>query len=90
MSDTVRSVDDIEKWVLGAFQDLGLTVTDVDGDFFEAGGTSLTAIKLIAKVEERFGEDTLPPDDLFATGGVRDVAATIRRNSQARGEGLDV
>jgi acyl carrier protein len=72
--------EDTERWVLEVCKGLGLEVGDAEADFFEAGGTSLAAMKLIAKAEERYGEDVLPPDDLFAESSVRQIAASIQRN----------
>lgn len=46
-------------------------------DFFEIGGNSLTVIKLLARVEEIFGEDVLSPDAVFETEGLRQMAAAI-------------
>jgi hypothetical protein len=72
---------EIEKWLVAACQSLGLGITGAEEDFFTAGATSLTAIRLIAKAEERYGEDALPPDDLYADSQVRQIAASIRRNA---------
>jgi len=80
MTDS-NSQEKTELWVIEVCQELGLRVEAADGDFFEAGGNSLTAMKLIAKAEDRFGEDALPPDDLFAQSTVREIAASILRNS---------
>jgi acyl carrier protein len=77
--------DEIENWVVEVCKDLGLPVTDTDSDFFEAGGTSLTAMRLIGKAEETYGEDALPPDDLYAESSLRDIAASIRRNGSLAG-----
>lgn len=70
----------LETWLISTCQALGLNVTAAEDDFFEAGGTSLSAVKLIARVEETFGEDALPPDDLFAESSVRALASVIKRN----------
>nr|WP_274613946.1 phosphopantetheine-binding protein [Streptomonospora nanhaiensis] len=59
-----------------------MNAKDADSDFFEAGGNSLTAIRLISQAEESFGEDVLPPEDLFAESSVRQIAATILRNAR--------
>jgi acyl carrier protein len=72
----------LEEWVVSACTGLGLTTTDADSDFFEAGGNSLTAIRLISQAEEAFGDDVLPPEDLFAESTVRQIAATILRNAR--------
>ncbi|MDT0482757.1 MULTISPECIES: acyl carrier protein [Streptomyces] len=79
--------DEIEDWVVEICKGLGLPVTDADSDFFEAGGTSLTAMRLIGKAEETYGEDALPPDDLYAESSLRDIAAAIRRNGSLASAG---
>jgi hypothetical protein len=71
---------EIEHWVIGVCRELGLPVERADDDFFAAGGSSLTAIKLLSQVEGRFGEDALLPEDLFERSGVREIAASIRQN----------
>ncbi|MFF8393062.1 phosphopantetheine-binding protein [Streptomyces sp. NPDC016172] len=73
---------EIESWVVDTCRELGLLVEGVGDDFFLAGGNSLTAVRLIAKVEERFGEDCLPPDDLFERSGVGQIAETILANRE--------
>lgn len=77
--------DEFERWVIEACRSLGLPVEDAEGDFFEAGATSLTALKLIARAEDRYGEDVLPPDDLFDDSSIRGIAARIRRNGSQSG-----
>ena len=76
---TNADLDTIQAWVLAACRDLGLSV-DAGSDFFRAGGSSLTAVKLIARAEETFGEDSLPPDDLFGNSGISEIAESIARN----------
>lgn len=73
---------EIERWLIEACQSLGLQITGAEQDFFTAGATSLTAIRLIARAEERYGEDALPPDDLYEDGRIRQIAASIGRNSR--------
>ncbi|MEV4274522.1 acyl carrier protein [Actinoplanes xinjiangensis] len=75
----------IQEWLLGTCRDLGLRATGPEDDFFETGGTSLTAIKLIAKVEERYGDGALPPDDLFTQSSMHGIAASIGRNATVTG-----
>ncbi|MEU7059054.1 phosphopantetheine-binding protein [Streptomyces sp. NPDC046197] len=79
MSETVDE-QHVEQWLISECQALGLNVATVQDDFFEAGGTSLSAMKLIARVDEAFGEDALPPDDLFADSSIRALASQIERN----------
>ncbi|GLW70763.1 hypothetical protein Kpho02_30620 [Kitasatospora phosalacinea] len=73
----------LQEWVSDACRGLGLDLPDPENDFFESGGTSLTAIRLISRAEEVFGEDALPPEDLFAHSTVREIAAAIDRNTRS-------
>lgn len=70
-------------WVTETCRELGLPVTSADDDFFEIGGTSLAAVRLLAKVEEVYGVDALPPDDLFARSTIRELARSIEVNLSA-------
>jgi len=56
---------------------LGLTEVGPEDSFFDLGGTSLTAIKLLQRVETAFGEEALSPDDLYADPRLAAVAAAI-------------
>jgi Phosphopantetheine attachment site len=71
----------VERWVVDACRSLGLPVEEAGDDFFAAGGTSLTVIRLIARAEAEFGEDCLPPDDVYEHSTVRGMAAVIVANS---------
>jgi acyl carrier protein len=51
-------------------------VTTAD-DFFELGGNSLTAVKFLARVEERFGLDALLPETLYEDARLGSLAAAI-------------
>ncbi|MEV0535863.1 phosphopantetheine-binding protein [Kitasatospora sp. NPDC050463] len=73
----------LHAWVLTTCRDLGLPVRNDEDDFFEAGGTSLTAARLIARAEEAFGEDALPPEDLFVGSTVGELVVTLARNVPA-------
>ncbi|MCQ4206643.1 phosphopantetheine-binding protein [Streptomyces longispororuber] len=79
---------EIESWVVDTCRELGLLVEQPGDDFFAGGGNSLTAVRLIAKAEERFGEDSLMPDDLFERSTVQEIAATIQA-SRDRSRVLD-
>ncbi|CAH0239533.1 MULTISPECIES: phosphopantetheine-binding protein [Pseudomonas] len=78
----VGEIGKIEFWLINTCRELGLGVENASSDFFAAGGTSLSAIRLIAKAEEHFGEDSLPPEDLFAQSLVSDIATCIQRNAK--------
>jgi acyl carrier protein len=73
----------IEGWVIDACQQLGLPVHTSDDDFFDAGATSLTVIRLIERVGKKFGEDALSPEDVIEFSSVRAIAETISTNIQA-------
>jgi hypothetical protein len=74
----IETTDQLQHWLVSACQELGLNVVGPDSDFFEAGGTSLTAIKLIAKADSSFGEDVLLPEDLFERSRIKDITASIQ------------
>lgn len=71
----------IEQWVINACAQLGLPVTARDDDFFDAGGTSLAVVRIIARAEEEFGADALSPEELIEESTVRQIADTIFRNT---------
>jgi hypothetical protein len=81
MNDEDR-VAAIERWLVGACRELGVQVQNAESDFFEAGGSSLTVVKLLARVEDRFGEEALPAEDLFAESRLREMAHRIHQNSR--------
>ncbi|MFH9180235.1 acyl carrier protein [Streptomyces albogriseolus] len=76
------SSTEIEAWVMDTCRELGLLVEEPGDDFFAGGGNSLTAVRFIAKAEERFGEDSLPADDLFDRSTVKEIASTILANRE--------
>jgi acyl carrier protein len=55
----------------------GVVEIKSDSDFFELGGNSLTAIKLISQVEREFGPETLLPEVLFMDGRLKTLADAI-------------
>ncbi|MEQ0564608.1 phosphopantetheine-binding protein [Amycolatopsis sp. NEAU-NG30] len=61
---------------------LGVPSVGPDDDFFKAGGTSLTAIKLLQRVEKRFGPDALSPDTLYDDPRLGSVAAAIDESAR--------
>lgn len=76
MSNQVGRQSDIEQWVIETSRDLKLPVSNLDDDFFDAGGTSLSLMRLIARVESYFGV-VLDPDDILDASTIRGIAATI-------------
>lgn len=71
----------LRAWLLDTCRDLGLPLRDDDDDFFDAGGTSLSAAKLIGRAEEAFGEDALPPEALFEGSTVGEIVVTLVKNA---------
>lgn len=74
------SPDGVARWVADACTELGLPVRSPSDDFFALGGTSLSVIRLVARAEEEFGEDCLPPDQLYERSTVQGIADLITRN----------
>lgn len=56
---------------------LGLPEVDTADNFFNRGGTSLTAIKLLQRVETKFGPDSLSPETLYDDPRLSSVAKAI-------------
>ena len=57
-----------------------------DADFFDLGGDSLTAVRLLAKIETHLGEEIIEPDLIFTTTRFADLAAAIAVALQHRDE----
>jgi len=57
-----------------------------DSDFFDLGGNSLTSIRLLSRVEHRFGAGVLSPETLFADGRLSELARSIEVNVRTRGD----
>ncbi len=81
MSDAAERQAEIERWVIEACQGLKLQIGTADADIFDAGATSLTIIRLIARAESEFGAEVLSPDEIVESSSVHDIAASIRRNT---------
>ncbi|WP_320775624.1 FkbM family methyltransferase [Streptomyces sp. CRN 30] len=72
---------EIEEKLAAIWREI-LKVDDITAadDFFDLGGTSLKSVRMVLEVDEVFGENVLPPDQLFLGSRFGEVAATIRRN----------
>lgn len=57
-----------------------------DADFFDLGGDSLTAVRLLAKIETHLGEEIVEPDLIFTTTRFAELAAAIAVALQHRDE----
>ncbi len=71
----------IERWVIDTCVQLGLPVAAGEDDFFDAGGTSLAVIRMIARAEEEYGADALSPEELIEQSTASQIAAAIFRNT---------
>lgn len=73
-----RPHEEIENALGTIWRDvLGNTNIDPSSDFFAAGGNSLSAIRLVSRIEQRFGRGALPVDRLFAAGSFYDIVEAI-------------
>ncbi len=70
-----------EEMIAGIWSDvLGLREVGVDDDFFERGGHSLAALRVVSRVEEAVGV-TLPVKRIFESPTVRLLAESINAGS---------
>jgi acyl carrier protein len=79
LNPTEESIAEIWR---GLFQ---VTEVTADDDFFELGGNSLTAIKFLSRVEERFGEDALLPETLYEDARLGSIAKAVEAATAAAG-----
>ncbi|MDB5799953.1 MAG: fkbM, pSRTUE45c [Rhodocyclales bacterium] len=75
--------------LLAIWQDL-LHVTDItpDDDFFELGGDSLAAIRMLERIGREFGEELLEPDIIYTASSFQELTnaitdALVRREHHA-------
>ncbi|NDI46792.1 SDR family NAD(P)-dependent oxidoreductase [Goekera deserti] len=59
---------------------LGIDDVGMDDDFFELGGDSLVALRVLARIREETGTE-LPFDDLFEAPTVRELAVSVEAES---------
>lgn len=57
-------------------------------NFFEIGGNSLAAIKLLQRVEKKFGPDILAPETLYDDPRLGSVAKAVHEAVTAQPAGL--
>jgi len=62
----------------------GVAAVRDEADFFDLGGDSLTAVRLLVKLEERLGEDIVAPDTVFIASRFADLAAAVEAALAAR------
>jgi amino acid adenylation domain-containing protein len=71
----------IERWLIGACQQLGLAVETPHDDFFEVGGSPLALAGLISLIENEFGAAALSADELIGNSAMREIAVRILQNT---------
>jgi amino acid adenylation domain-containing protein len=77
-ADRVEPRDIVELELVRIWQEvLGVPRVGVRDNFFEAGGHSLLAVRLMAQVQQRFGRE-LPLSVLFQGGTVEEMATRLR------------
>ncbi|CAN5750343.1 hypothetical protein BH10CHL1_BH10CHL1_00280 [soil metagenome] len=59
---------------------LGLQQVGMHDNFFDVGGNSLLAVRLVTQIQQAFGK-TLPLTALFQRGSVEQLAGLLRQNS---------
>ncbi|GAA1937339.1 hypothetical protein GCM10009716_49320 [Streptomyces sodiiphilus] len=71
------TVTDTTELLVGIFREtLGIADLDRDSDFYEAGGDSLTAFQVTARLEESLGVE-VPVSLVFAYPSPADLAAVV-------------
>jgi acyl carrier protein len=79
-------VGEIQHWLVQTCAELcGADDVGPDADFFDLGGNSLTSVKLLARVEQRFGARVLRPEVLFADGRLNTLALAMSEVLAQRG-----
>jgi amino acid adenylation domain-containing protein len=82
IGEFVAPQDEIERQLTAIWEDvLGVKPVGARDNFFQLGGHSLTAVRLMAFVEQRFGTK-LPLSALFREATVRDLAEILRRRGE--------
>jgi thioesterase domain-containing protein/acyl carrier protein len=91
-SDFVEARDDIERTLVGFWEDLlGVDQVGVEDSFFDLGGHSLVAVRLFAKIQQAYGVD-YPISVLFEAPTISACAEMLRevvgdqQESDASGE----
>ncbi|WP_308192485.1 non-ribosomal peptide synthetase [Gordonia sp. 'Campus'] len=76
-NEVVRPADPVERAVAAVFADvLGLDEVSVTVPFFDLGGNSLAAMRVVARIGDRLGTD-VDVRDLFRTPTVRGLAQAL-------------
>jgi len=78
-SDIVAVQDPVERALKTMWEViLGISLISVQSSFFDLGGDSLTALRLLVSVRKAFGKD-IPPAAIFRSPTIQQLAALIRQ-----------
>jgi aspartate racemase len=73
--------DELERALIGIWEEvLGISPVGVQDNFFDLGGHSLMAVRLIAKIEDKL-KVKLPINTVFLSPTISQIASAIRGNS---------
>lgn len=82
----IHEPDEIEKQLMDLWSDLlGFEIFDTHDDFFELGGYSLLAIRMLGRIKEIFGKD-LPPSIILEAPTIAKLANNLRDDTVNRAE----
>ncbi|GLR83539.1 non-ribosomal peptide synthetase [Bradyrhizobium iriomotense] len=86
MTSALAPATSLETEILAIWRDvLGLTTIGVTHDFFDIGGHSLAAIKILTKLRRQRPDLSATIADLFNNPTVRSLAACIEKGNEAIG-----
>lgn len=76
--DIDPSLQDIESWLMATWKEF-LEISNIDdhSDFFELGANSLALIKLISRIEQRYGLSNLPVEHILENSSIQSMAKMI-------------
>jgi amino acid adenylation domain-containing protein len=81
-SNFVAPRDSLEQKLVGIWEDvLGLETIGIRDNFFEIGGHSLLAVRLMAQIQKQFGRH-LPLATLFQSPTIEHVASLLRQQPE--------
>ena len=72
------------QWLLQACRDFNLPVNSAADNFFAIGGTSITLMRLVARVEQELGV-ALEPEEILDAESMADIAVVLSNREHATG-----
>ncbi|HEY1733144.1 MAG TPA: phosphopantetheine-binding protein, partial [Acidimicrobiales bacterium] len=75
------SMTSTEEAIAAIWRDLlEIDEIETDDDFFDIGATSLTAVRLLSRVDDHFGKGALSPEQLYEDSRLSILAKAIDDN----------